>query len=227
MYGTLSPSIEEDDLLALAARQIDAFRPEREDTRLDALARSEAMREPAWRQGYELADEILIDLELAGDTAAAIPIESCLEELGVEVEDVALGDAKIRGVAFTSPEHRPTILVNTGHRANHSAAGRRFTLAHELCHLLFDRSHGRELALASGPWAAADIERRANAFAAMFLMPTERIRQSINEIGAIRERAQVHTIASRLQTGFLATLEHLTNLGFLGQAERQAIETAE
>ena len=46
---------------------------------------------------------------------------------------------------------------------------RRFTLAHELCHLIHDRGYGARLAIASGPWAPADVEQRANAFAAMLL----------------------------------------------------------
>jgi len=39
------------------------------------------------------------------------------------------------------------------------------------CHILFDREYGTKWALASGPWAPRDLERRANAFAAMLLMP--------------------------------------------------------
>lgn len=63
------------------------------------------------------------------------------------------------------------ILVNLRNSANAHTFGRRFTLAHEFCHLLFDRDVGAHLAIASGPWAPHDVERRANAFAAMFLMP--------------------------------------------------------
>ena len=50
----------------------------------------------------------------------------------------------------------------------------RFTLAHELCHMLHDRSYGARLAIASGPWAPWGIEKRANALLAGAGVPMRR-----------------------------------------------------
>lgn len=47
----------------------------------------------------------------------------------------------------------------------------RFTLAHELAHLVYDRLAGTWLAQASGPWTPPGRESRANAVAAALLMP--------------------------------------------------------
>ena len=64
--------------------------------------------------------------------------------------------------------------------STHPKAGRRrFTLAHELCHLLVDRDKGARLAIVSGPWAPLDVERRANAFAAALLMPEAAVAKAV------------------------------------------------
>jgi len=226
MFGSLSPVIGEADLVQLASRLVAAFAPERSRGLLDKLVVEVPTRTPGpWLQAYELAERTLRELNLWEATDTAVDVESCLETLEVEVTDIELGDTDTRGIAFVSPVHRATILVNRRHPANELATGRRFTLAHELCHLLFDRSGGRELALASGPWAPSDVEKRANAFAAMFLMPTSMIRRLVSELGPQPlRRDQVKTLAKAMETGFIATLEHLTNLGFVSRAEKQAIE---
>ena len=103
--------------------------------------------------------------------------------------------------------------------------GRHFTLAHELCHLLFDRSVGQRLAVASGPWAPPSLEQRANAFAAMLLMPTEAVRAVVAGMNeAIATEQGISSIARRLETGFSATLWHLRNLGFVDDSSVQRIE---
>lgn len=65
-----------------------------------------------------------------------------------------------------------------------SPYAKRFSLAHEICHLLLDREYGDELAIASGPWAPVAIEQRANAFAAAFLMPTWLLRDELASANA-------------------------------------------
>ena len=103
--------------------------------------------------------------------------------------------------------------------------GLRFTLAHELCHLLFDRSVGQRLAVASGPWAPPSLEQRANAFAAMLLMPTKVVRSVVADMNEpIATEQGVLSVASRLHTGFLSTLRHLRNLGFVDDSSMQRIE---
>jgi len=97
-------------------------------------------------------------------------------------------------------------------------------MAHELCHLLFDRWRARRLAVASGPWAPQDIERRANAFAAAFLMPRPLLDRAAYEVDApyasVDWLVQMATIAN---TSALATLERLANLSLLPEFKRDAL----
>ena len=57
------------------------------------------------------------------------------------------------------------------HGKNAHPLGYRFTVAHEVCHLLFDRDVGCRLAIANGPWDPQDVEQCADSFTAMLLMP--------------------------------------------------------
>ena len=90
--------------------------------------------------------------------------------------------------------------------------------------MLFDRDAGAHLAIASGPWAPQDVERRANAFAAMFLMPNELVRRAVSALaGSLETKDAVHSVANRLQTSFESTLWHLKNLGYIDDVTRQRI----
>lgn len=79
--------------------------------------------------------------------------------------------------------------------------------------------------MASGPWAPRDIERRANAFAAMLLMPSDLVQRTLSMVTAQLDTMEgIGQVAKRLQAGFLAALRHLTNLGFIDEAEQERIE---
>ena len=180
--------------------------------------------ESPWQQGYALAEELQSDLDGCVD-GERVDVEAILERLGVDVDEANLSDGSIRGVAIAGPRHRSGIVWNRNNHFNADARGRRFTLAHELCHLLFDRSAGQRLAVASGPWAPPSLEQRANAFAAMLLMPTETVRTVVAGMNEPISTAQgVSSVADRLETGFSATLWHLRNLGFVDDSSMQRIE---
>ena len=147
-----------------------------------------------------------------------------MEAFGVRVETLELSDDKVRGVSIAGPQHSPGIFVNGRHPANAGKAGRRFTLAHELCHLLFDRERGRPLAVASGPWAPRAIEKRANAFAAMLLMPTSLVKRALAALPvAVATTEGVDEVAKRLRVGRLPVLNHLADLGFVDDMDRQRL----
>ena len=65
------------------------------------------------------------------------------------------------------------ILVN----AAHSRARKRFSYAHEFAHALMDRE--AEITVSSAENASQLIEKRANAFAAAFLMPRGGIAEAL------------------------------------------------
>ena len=80
------------------------------------------------------------------------------------------------------------ILLNVGEgrRCSHEY-GRRFTLGHEICHLLTDRAHALGLVEVLGGGMLNFVERRANAFAAELLLPRQlaasELRQSNDKNG--------------------------------------------
>ena len=227
MFGSVAPDIKKRDALILARYMAGLFDPEGDPEPLRDLVRQEPVARAAgysWEQGYALAEEIL---ERYFDRIAhegGVDVEEFARILSVSVDYVDISDATIRGVSFAGPLSRPGILINRVHEANTYLSGRRFTLAHELCHIFFDRERGRKIAIASGPWAPRAVERRANAFAAMLLMPRELVREALADLTTdLKSKEGVVQVAHRLGTSFLGTLRHLTNLGFLDEYMQQRI----
>src|SRR5262249_23636242 len=153
-------SISVDDAMALADWLVRLYSSERVDTALEHLSRSqplEASERLSWDQGYQLAEEFLEGLGLLHGSADWIDIEQIYDRLEVGRDKISLNDPKIRAVSMASRDHKPNSLLNVNHATYGTYSGRRFTLAHELCHLLYDRSYGSQLAIASGPWAPLDL----------------------------------------------------------------------
>jgi Zn-dependent peptidase ImmA (M78 family) len=226
MFGSVAPAISPDDARQLASVLVNQYSAGGESIELKQHTRDEPVErseERAWRQGYRLAEKLLEAIGLPDLAAGWVDVEGIYHRFGIHVGEINLSDPAIRAVSIAGPKHLPSVFVNLNYQAIASEP-RRFTLAHELCHLLHDRTYGARLALASGPWAPLDIERRANAFAAMLLMPRELIGPIVRDLNELltSERA-IWKVANRLQTSFAATLEHLHNLGYLDEATRNAI----
>ena len=224
MYGSVSPTITKEDMLTLASTMVQLHSSDAEADRLAAICRPVGLDngDRPWAQGYELAHDVRDSL---GDSYTR-DIDLALRNLGVETTQIELADTSVRGVAFAGPHHRPGIAWNTSCPFNESTEGQRFTAAHELCHILFDRDVGKRLAVVSGRWAPLGIEQRANAFAAMFLMPEEVVKRFVLGLNEpIASASAVATVSSHLCTGFAATLWHLYNLGFIDDFDRQRIQS--
>ena len=117
-------------------------------------------------------------------------------------------------------------MDNMRNPAYHDGNGdevRRFTMAHELCHLLYDRGKEHKVAIASGPWAPKDVERRANAFAAMFLMPRELVRAACRDAGTLNTLEAVESVARSLHVSVTATLHQLANLYVIDEGTRDRL----
>ena len=228
MFGSFAPDIREQDVLNLARTMVDLYSPQGDSEAIRTVCHATPIEEPlypAWSQGYELAEELHQHFDGAFVQDEFVDIDGLIETLGVTVEELELSDHGVRGVSVAGPQHRPGIVINSRHVANADSAGRRFTLAHELCHLLFDREAGRRLAIASGPWAPRDIERRANAFAAMLLMPVSLVQRAVSRLTVpLATREGVTMVRDRLQVGRSSVLSHLKNLGFIDETDRQRIE---
>lgn len=227
MFGSVAPTVSEADAIALAHWLVALYSPDGDGPDLAALIRHVPVEDdpgPAWRGGVALAEEVLELLELPRAGQDSVDVDAIYGRLGIGRDVVSLSDHSIRAVSIAGPYHRPFVLLNQGHRTYRAHPGQRFTLAHELCHLLFDRAYGQPLAIASGPWAPRDVERRANAFAAMLLMPKPLVEKAVGSLTVPLDSLDaVRTVADSLQTSPKAALEHLTNQGFIDEATRDEI----
>lgn len=135
-------------------------------------------RQRDYEQGYRLAENVRAAL---GNADGPIDVERLLTDCGVGITEIELSDALVDGASVCDEKHGPVVIVNQRSDRASTEWGRRMTLAHELCHLLFDRDAARPLALVSGPWAPPGLERQANAFAAELLLPRRGMLRILDE----------------------------------------------
>ena len=93
---------------------------------------------------------------------------------GIWASGIDLPD-HMSGLFLRHPSMGMAILVN----ASHPHARTRFSFAHEYAHALFDRD--RTVSVSSADNSTDQVEKRANAFAAAFLLPT-------NGVGEVLQR---------------------------------------
>lgn len=225
LFSSLSPTVTADDVRTLASVLTAQYTPGAVSTGLDSLSRPVSLDSTIrpWEQGYELAELIHAELDL--DLSVGwVDIAGLLDRAGVSVLTRKLEDPNIRACGLVGTHFIPTIIRNETSPFFHSHNAQRFSLAHELCHLLFDRSNGQKLAIASGPWAPKGLEQRANAFAAMFLMPAELVERAVADVpDPIPDLAGVSAIAGRLRVSRRAAIEHLYNLTLMGESNRDEL----
>lgn len=142
-----------------------------------------------------------------------VDLDALLHRLNITVRNENLGVDGPRGVALAGTDLAPTVIVNPDHPMNAKEGGRRFTLAHELCHILFDRDRARRVTHVSTPWASASVEQRANAFAAMLLMPPELIKRLTPDLTDDIGLDAIAQTAEKLNVGLRALIQHLKNMG--------------
>lgn len=129
-----------------------------------------------YHEGRHYAAELRRHLSING------PIGSMRDLLSQRLPAIAvlhahLGrDCDLAAVSFADMRRGPTIVVNLDGR-NENPLVRRFSLAHELCHLAVDWNRMEPLAMISEHRDDAQlaIEQRANGFAIRFLCPRQAI----------------------------------------------------
>lgn len=140
---------------------------------------------------------------------------------------VPLGDGAVRAVTLLHHDGRAAIALNSSYERGVVDHVVRFSLAHELAPLLYDRAAGRRLAIASGPWTPRYVERRANGFAAGLLMPERLLRlHTGRDPGWPHEPAALARVASALGVGVTALAERLKNVGMLSRAAADGLVDA-
>lgn len=221
MFGGLNPRIGNKDAVQLI-RFLESCQNGTETKDLAMLVddRSWSHAMAPYEEGYDLAEEVREEIGVSV-AERDVDVHRILNDLGVKIEEVSLDTDSVRGVAIAGPGFAPAILVNMNSVFNQTLAGRKFTLAHELCHILFDRTRARKLSHVSGPWTAPRTEKRANAFAAMFLASRAATREVLREYGKDKTRDAAYA----LQLGHSAFVEHLYNLGLIDEAEREQLRS--
>lgn len=125
-------------------------------------------------------------VEKLGLKAPPVPVEKLAKALGVRIEYNPFDD-ELSGMAFLR-DGKPVIGVNANHHPNRQ----RFTIAHELGHIILHRSRLDAAVLVdkSKNFIARDamsaegtdlVEVQANAFASELLMPARLVRQVLSE----------------------------------------------
>ena len=146
-----------------------------------------------------------------------VPVERIAKSLGIRIEYAPLDD-ELSGLAHVRGDV-PIIGVNALHAPNRQ----RFTLAHELAHILLhreelehavhvDRGSLRRDALAAE--GVDPIEIEANAFAAELLMPTRLLISELERHPVdLEDDAAVAALAKRFRVSDAAMRYRLNSLG--------------
>jgi Zn-dependent peptidase ImmA (M78 family) len=137
----------------------------------------------AIRQGEVVAQEERRRLRLG--IAPIVNAAETISEQGVWTAATDLPDG-FSGLFVNHPSIGMAILVNVSHRP----VRRRFSYAHEYAHALFDR--GETITTTRSQNATQLAEKRANAFAAAFLMPPEGVADHLRQMdkGSPSRRSQ-------------------------------------
>lgn len=151
--------------------------PRRATDQLDALSeqllpefdRLVARSVAPYETGYVLARQLRLMLNIA--PSVRVEPREVLEAWDVDVIITTLGTDLIDAVGFWGSRYGPGVVMNKDGIYARSAPARRATLAHEMCHLLVDRRRSLPLVDVLGGTVDTEVESRARAFAAEFLVP--------------------------------------------------------
>lgn len=166
-------------------KMLEAIRsaPRRDTSALDTLS-TEALRQvptgPEWYpydQGYLVAG--WLRAQISADSQEAVDPEELLRQWDVQIQAIKLSTDAVDAVASWGPRHGPVVILNKSGAHNKSRQGSRATYAHEIAHLLLDRTTALPLAEVMGGRAVGSTEERARAFAAQLLLPKEEAGQAL------------------------------------------------
>ena len=174
--------------------------------------------------GDRFATELLEDLDQNAGSSCIDVRDICIR-LGITIDEIEFETDSIRGVALAGEGFSPKIVINLAHVYNSNEEGKRFTIGHELCHILFDRTRARRIAHVSGSWAPRGIEKRANAFAAYLLMPRTLIAGNI-VYGNRIDSEKLGRLAGILRVNESPLVEHLYNINLIGDVERARLRSS-
>jgi Zn-dependent peptidase ImmA (M78 family)/transcriptional regulator with XRE-family HTH domain len=171
------------------------------------------------RDGQRLAELVRRQLSLTMD--GPIPSMSrLLEELGVLVIQGTLPPG-VDALCFADDQHGPVAALSIAPEV--PAFVRRYRLAHELCHILFDRHASEALqtldrfersAIAKPP-----VERRADAFGIQLLAPEEAFVRTWSASARADVGERLRSCMQHFGIGFQAACGHAERLRLLDRSE--------
>lgn len=231
LYGALSPEMTSADVRALSSALLSNYDPKASLGRVEDLgevlgkAAADVATLSPGAQGSMLGELALQEVGIADDTW--IDVEGLLKALGIRLGKLGFSDRGLRAVSVFGEFQPPVVFCNSSFSWGSGRSVRRFTLAHELCHLLLDRESSDELAVATGPWAPVDIEQRANAFAAAFLMPTWLLRKHLGaDVSDLRNIDDLTKLSVKIRMSLSSLVDRLYNLGEISSEERLGLQGA-
>jgi Zn-dependent peptidase ImmA (M78 family) len=156
-------------------------------------------------------------LEKLGIESSPVPVEEIPELLGAELVFRPF-EGEVSGMVYRD-EASKVVGVNSSHARNRQ----RFTIAHEIGHLVLHKgdgvfvdSFGGRINWRNGAWDPDEAE--ANAFAAELLMPRSLVDREVEgllEDEAISAKRLVMTMAKRFRVSQQSMRFRLENLGIL------------
>jgi Zn-dependent peptidase ImmA (M78 family)/DNA-binding XRE family transcriptional regulator len=141
----------------------------------------------AFEQGETVAEQERKRLGL-GDKPIHM-IQDLLTSVGAWVAGVSL-PKEMSGMFLHERSIGPVILINN----THARVRRRFSYAHEYAHALIDREQDSTAMVSTQANATERTEKRANAFAASFLMPETGVRTFLASLAKGGPARQVHAV---------------------------------
>jgi Zn-dependent peptidase ImmA (M78 family) len=149
--------------------------------------------------------------------ARPVPVEDIARILGARLLFEPLND-ELSGLLY-----REGGVATIGVNSAHPTSRQRFTVAHEIGHLLLhegkpmfvDKLVRVDLRDSNSAAGTLKEEREANAFAAALLMPQAMILESLQRVRGLAGDAMVQSLADRFQVSTQAMEYRLTNLGLV------------
>jgi Zn-dependent peptidase ImmA (M78 family) len=166
-----------------------------------------------------VAQRLLVE---ANVVEAPVPVERLARSVGALISYQPFDAEDISGLLYRSTDAAPVIGVNS----NNSKNRQRFTIAHELGHLLLHEGHDLILERlvrvnfrdATTSTATNEEESEANRFAAELLMPKDLLERALQVLLAGRPLSDldfVRRLARRFEVSQQAMEFRLANLGML------------
>jgi Zn-dependent peptidase ImmA (M78 family) len=140
-----------------------------------------------------LAEKVL---KSVGISAAPVSLQRVIENIqktyDLSVKRMNVGE-KVSGLLVVCKEVDAE-YVNIGFNSNHPWCRRRFTIAHEIGHLLLGHM------CSDNQNDGTHNEKEANLFAAELLMPAKLIKKDFANINDVQELAQLYRVSSQALT---------------------------